>query len=376
MKSPNYEARTGIEIEEFARNMAGNLLALTKRFNPDELVFALDGASYWRYAAYDKHYDTHCEFYKERVALKPLTDGTVPYEDVFYMVHDTRHYRITYNNDLDKYLVKKLVKAETAELNQKLNDKKSKIAFLDEPSPKLKALQPAYKGNRTGLAWVYETPKDVFKELTVNLAHQMAKTFGAKVIQVREAEADDIAYVYDVDNSPDDKVFVTTDTDWHQLLRQGVFLKFYNPTMREWVDKTPETARKELAIKIMSGDSGDNIFGTWLKGGTATLPAPNKKNIKANKTELLAIEHGDGIYKFLAENADPDTLRKNYQMVYLANCPQKVQKDIRAQLKKPKANEVGAQPLSAYGLTDEDVASISLEASTNHDSDVKEGHYA
>jgi len=250
MNSPNYEARTNIEAAEFSRNIASTILELVTRFKPTELVFALDGKGYWRNSAYDKYYAEHCVFYKD-VSKE---------ESIYYMVHDMKYYVLKYYSDLGKFKQDKLNKAEKEEFHRQLGETITTVE-TSELSSDLKELIPTYKGNRKDSVWSYETSSKDAKILWSKCAYQLAETFEAKVIKVDMAEADDVGFVYAEDNVADNCIMVTTDSDWHQFLRKGLFLKFYRPDKCEFVAKTPETASTELAIKIMSGDASDNIAG-------------------------------------------------------------------------------------------------------------------
>ena len=382
MASPNYEARTDIEIDEFSRNLSGMVLGYVERFKPDELIFALDGANYWRYRAYDNYYAENCEVYMEKVNLEPkvtIVEGrkqkVTQQEIIYYMIYDLKYYSFKYVPEMDKYIQKKLVKVEKEALDERLESDTGGITVADEIPDGIKSFIPTYKGNRKLTKWSYETPKKHFQEMSNKIAHSLAKILRAKVVKLEGAEADDIAYVYDKQYAAKTKIFITTDSDWHQLLRKGLFLKFYNPTTNEFVDKSAVQASNELAIKIMSGDSSDNIAAIALKDAKATLPAPNKKNKKLNKTELLVQEHGKDIYTYLEKEADPAMLKRNYQLVYLPNCPKKLQSRIHDVLEESEPVIEGALKLNTFGLKDDDILNIKLEAGEYRKLDIEAGHY-
>jgi len=83
MSSPNYEARTNIEQAEFARNLAGSLVYFFDRFKPSEIIFALDGKSYWRKEVYGKHYAQHARVYR---VMAQTEEGP---REVHYLCYDT-----------------------------------------------------------------------------------------------------------------------------------------------------------------------------------------------------------------------------------------------------------------------------------------------
>jgi 5'-3' exonuclease len=375
MNADGYEAKSDIEIKEFSRNLTSLVLSLVSRFKPEELIFAMDGPKYWRYRAYDSYYDKHCKMWKEKIDLPP--DFKIEnnqkvrkeyFETIYYLQYDKKVYSAKWYPELEKFQTTKLKKAERLELNQKIQGGSVGPLGEDDMTEGLRDLIPTYKGNRKTSTWNYDTPRRDFKRLMHSIAAQLGKTFEAKVVMAEEAEADDIAYVYHEMNTPNDVIMVTTDSDWHQLLRKGVFLKFFNPAKWEFVEKTPELASGELAVKIMSGDSSDNIAGISLKGKDATL---GKKS-----AEKLVAKHGaKGIYQFLATDADPDALKRNYQLVYLPNCPKRVQKAIVKGFDVPAQDISDALQIEEYGLDTEDVVDIDMQAGYDRKADIEAGHY-
>jgi len=91
-------------------------------------------------------------------------------------------------------------------------------------------------------------------------------------LEVERAEADDIAAVLTEKFSNDGEYteLLTTDKDFNQLLKLPN-VKIYNPIKKEYVEcLNPE---KELQIKCITGDSGDNIFGIRPKTGPVRAEA-------------------------------------------------------------------------------------------------------
>jgi len=372
MASDNYEAKPdSSEIEEFSRNIYSMILGYVTRFQPDELIFATDGARYWRYAAYDKYYAENTDIYQGLVEVG--TEETPAKEIQYYLTYDLKSYHVKYSEEFHKYFVNKLDKAKKVIMEGHLKDGTYKRTSINNVPTDFKELIPTYKGNRKGLPWKYTTDKAVFKKYCGNITKQLAKTFKAKYINIEAAEADDIAQAYHDMYPADDMVMVTTDGDWTQLLRKGMFLHFYNPKTRQWVETTMEQANKELAMKIMCGDAGDYIGAISLKGAKATLPVPKKGAKKLNKTELLYTEHGKGIYKWLGENADPASLKRNYQMIYLENCPKKLKREIKDTITNAKVFEGESYDHKNYGLDAKEVMLVENEAATLRREDLDEG---
>jgi len=91
-------------------------------------------------------------------------------------------------------------------------------------------------------------------------------------LEVERAEADDIAAVLteEFSNNGEYTELLTTDKDFNQLLKLPN-VRIFNPIKKEYVEcLNPE---KELQIKCITGDSGDNIFGIRPKTGPVRAEA-------------------------------------------------------------------------------------------------------
>jgi len=377
MASPSYEGRTDIEIDEFSRNLTSRIYALHERFKPSQMDFLMDGPVYWRKAIYPKYYKEHGKVWVEVRQLdfvETIENGKKvvykPTETVHYIMHDLKYYLVKHYKEFDAYKATKLKKAEIEELLLSIETEENIQPLAYDKTPQgIIDLFPAYKGNRKDSKWPYETTRKEFKDLMNSIALSLAKTFSARVVMSKEAEADDLAYVYHEDNPGSDLILVTTDSDWHQLLRKGLYLKFFNPMKNEFVECAPEKSAADLALKIMTGDSSDNIPGISLIGDKKTLgPKAAEK--------IIMVQGMTNIYKHLGEFAVPHALARNYELIGLYNCPKKIQKDIRIQFTKSNANKSRAVSIESYGLTDEDCLSIRSNAKEMRDLDMTQGLYA
>jgi len=376
MASPDYEARTDIEQAEFARNIAGAMLYYQERFEPDETILALDGSKYWRYEVFNQFYAKHTQVFIEKILLPESNQegtGTAQrgpsYQTIYYMQHDKKTFRLEYHDGMEKYIRTKLKKAETEDMLSEVKAGNIKAVQPDKIPYQIIQMYPEYKGARKEAKWDYTTTRKEFKDMCRNIAKNLAHTFNARVILEDTAEADDIAYAYHVLHPKEDMIFITTDTDWHQMLRTGKFLKFYNPLKMEWVEKTSEQVAHELAVKIISGDSSDGIPGLFPQEGTAL--------IGPKKAEEMVIKHGvPGIYEHLKKFVLPDYLTRNLRLIYLKNCPKAVRENIlmAIQAEKPAAPKEVHAPKD-YGLEKQDILSIKAGAEEARASDLEEGMY-
>lgn len=85
---------------------------------------------------------------------------------------------------------------------------------------------------------------------------EIKKNFPFKVIKNAHLEADDIAGWFARERNDIETILVSSDKDWSQLLKYPN-IKMWDPIKRSLLKvKNPE---EELRIKILTGDSGDNV---------------------------------------------------------------------------------------------------------------------
>lgn len=353
MRSPNFEARTGLELAEFARNITGHALYLVERVRPDVLVLAVDSPKNWRSDVYARYYLDNVEFKEFRAA-----------GGIWVVAFDRKTYLVKYRQDMGKWESKKLARADVAEL--KLEDagqwrtwSSSPVEPVEETEveplrwvqeaedwPHLEPLVPRYKGNRTTSAWNYETPKSEFKALGGNLAHNLAGALGGHAVEVHLAEGDDVCATFVSMAEPDDElVLVTIDSDLHQLLVDRPDLRIFDPKAHKWVDKTAELALFELTHKILKGDTSDNIAGISLRGAAATLGDKGAEKVISENggpvgvwDYLLGVQDEAGKY-IRPPMADLAPLDRNLELVALSRIPaevvHRVQDALRAAISSP-----------------------------------------
>ena len=136
---------------------------------------------------------------------------------------------------------------------------------------------PTYKGNRVG-DWVFETPKEEFTKLYNELAKDLSQIIpNCRVVEAPHAEADDIAGVLTCKAPGVEHVLVTGDGDWHQLASEKVTIR--NHISFDLLDKPLPDIAVQLQEKLVAGDSGDNIKGTYIEGASGCLGATKAKKI-------------------------------------------------------------------------------------------------
>lgn len=118
-----------------------------------------------------------------------------------------------------------------------------------------KKVYSEYKANRKLLRDASDFDWSSYFE-HINIFVEDLKFLPFKVIQVPYSEADDIIAVLSKNLSDSENIVLSSDSDFIQLLKNP-HVKIFDPLKNKYVtDKDPD---RTLHIKIIQGDSGDNI---------------------------------------------------------------------------------------------------------------------
>lgn len=313
MKSPDYQAVTGIELAEFSRNMALTMATYEELFKGAEFFFALDSNS-WRYSFYENYYKKHTKI------LESESEA-----DVYVIIHDSLHYLIS-KNESGEFYRKKLKKSEIEELA--FNDEEFWKVHTEVPE-QIANFLPKYKGHRMDSDWPFATPKPIWKENCRALAYNLANTMKAKVLEAKGAEADDIAYAWVNKYSSDDLILVTTDSDWHQLFNRAMFVRVFNPKNLNFEVLETSKVKKSLWVKVIGGDKSDDIHGLVLNGKSSKFAEDGA----LKKVEEVGLNK---ISDYLKANVPKPSLFRNMKLIVLGNLPEEVSEAIEKTLKFPK----------------------------------------
>jgi len=283
--------KTGLEVDEFTYNMGIALYELVERFEPEEVVLALDGTHNWRLDFYAEHYAENVDFWR----VLPAQDAEGKTVSSYWVAMvDKSLYKIHKNSGLDQWFVDKM-KKDAIEGLPNLEDNNLVTPFLSGKMPQyvldqypdaplditgvgdgdgLKLVIPTYKGNRKGTKWVAKTPKDEFKKHGRNLAFNLAPLVKGVEIYVEDAEGDDVVarYVERNSNHPEPVILVTVDADLRQLFVRNPALVIWDPVKNRFFKETPDRADFKLICKIMGGDTSDNIKGISFPNRGTTFP--------------------------------------------------------------------------------------------------------
>jgi hypothetical protein len=306
MHSPNYVAKSGSEITEFIRNFATNMLYYQELYQPDRTVFLMEQDDIWRDEILTSHYVEHTKAW-EYIDL----DREESYFRLFE--YDNALYSLVFVPGEDKWVKgKKYTVAELKALDW---------SCFEEIELDRHILQftPGYKSQRSGSSWAFKTPKDEYKKHANRLAEKFAPVVQGIAVMEPMLEADDLAGILR-EGCPDDEIiYITSDSDWHQL---GIHhdSKFYNPQQHKFFNLKKDCYLHDFWSKVIGGDKSDNIPGIFIEG--------RKTKTGETTAKKLVDEHGTaGIQQFLNDNADPVTYKRNLTLISLFKGRQYLKKE-------------------------------------------------
>lgn len=277
------------ELRLWRNKMVTSMNDLIQRFNPLDIVIAVDGKS-WRNDYVKDYYGKH----------------TIVYHDDTYIYTETENYAYRIgkpDKKKEEYTVERIAVKDYpkfrgmdhALLNELSPAKQDLLWSLYEVSTKSKnenktPIIPIYKGKRKFSEWTAKTPKGEWQKYKDSFAFELAKYYRALPIQLDGAEGDDIIYgaVKSLQDRYSTIVVVTRDSDMMQIQCEKAV--FYDHLSVKFL--SCESPSDYLIQKIVSGDSSDNIHGMNL---------PNPKTPGLPKATCVG---KDGALKFVKECGD------------------------------------------------------------------------
>lgn len=405
MRTKDYIARSPLELEEYARNLCSYLLYLVERFEPEDLVLAVDAPENWRQGFYDDHYRQFSDFWKN---LDDDSTWVVSFDKLFYRVHR--------DEPTQKWFIDKLRAADVDGMDLDNTDRWTHFAagktpdWIREAYPEAPAtvqdhpdweglamIVPRYKGNRATSRWDFDTPKAEWREYSRAAAFRLAPMFGGRAVMVDGAEGDDVCAVYLQDHREQDAVLVTIDSDLQQLATSCMFLNIWNPRHMDYAELVPDQIKFETLCKILGGDSADNIAGVSLKNkmpfSTVSWETDKARSPKAGKNTVAwlrkALEAAGtagygGVFDKLEKEADPETLSRNLTLVGLTNIPDQLYAAVSAaasykapdpfkQYPRAGTTVYHGQPLEDFLVSSRDYLATVQEAKVHREQDQRKG---
>lgn len=390
--APGYESRTGSEPGDFGYEVAAFYYEMVLRFNPSEIVFALDSKPYWRNFYYAQEYGQNS---LRLYTHKKEVDNFLL--DMDRSIFQVKRHEMTGNWETIKYTINKAREAGLNWENQTEEENDFKLIQIGDITDTVAREAvlgqiPAYKGSRSKSIWKAKTPKEEFRKLQRNIAYSFAPLVLGKVIEVEYAEADDIIHEYTTMETGQNTVLVSFDMDLQQCCKNGLFVHYWNFQKKDWENRDPMDVYFKLFYKIIGGDTSDNIKGCSFVKRTGKLPEVKFKGDVIDggkgtfdwvnkKVKEWCVKNGKdtaepAAFNYVHEEAlkvqDRNTYMRNYNLVNMDQKPAELSEKIRIALAQtlPQSCET---TLSDYGLTEIDTSTLQRNAAADRQSDEADG---
>lgn len=182
---------------------------------------------------------------------------------------------------------------------------------------------PTYKGQRKENREKHDIDWTSFFNLLESFHEELRDFFPIYSIKYEMLEADDMIAHLVRKNLDNNKIIVTSDGDYVQLLKYKN-TKLYDPIKNQW--KTSERPRFELEKKILMGDKSDNIPSIRPRCGEKTA----EKLIESGELEeLLNTVDSEGKPSELKRNYD-----RNKKLIDLDQTPQELIEEFEGYLER------------------------------------------
>jgi len=162
----------------------------------------------------------------------------------------------TLNEDLVRHLVLNILRGHIKNFKREYGN--NIILCCDNRTYWRKEIFPFYKAGRKKTREKSDLDWKLIFDILGNLKNELKENFPYKVIDVENAEADDIIGTLVPRMTPHEKILIlSSDNDFLQLQKYGDNVKQYNPAQKKYI-KSPNPVL-DLKEKIIRGDKGDGI---------------------------------------------------------------------------------------------------------------------
>jgi len=160
------------------------------------------------------------------------------------------------NEDLVRHLVLNILRGHIKNFKKEYGN--NIILCCDNRTYWRKEVFPFYKAGRKKTREKSDLDWKLIFDILGNLKNELKENFPYKVIDVENAEADDIIGTLVPRMAPHEKILIlSSDNDFLQLQKYGDNVKQYNPAQKKYI-KSPNPSL-DLKEKIIRGDKGDGI---------------------------------------------------------------------------------------------------------------------
>lgn len=206
------------------------------------------------------------------------------------------------------------------------------ILCVDSKENWRRKIYPEYKQNRKAARDKQEDIDwNAFFNAYAEFVSEVKQYFPFFVLQIKYMEADDVVGVLARDWQKHDKIVITSDLDYIQLLRYNN-IKIWDPIRQAF--KKHDDPEKQLKIKILMGDDGDNIPAIKPRVGEKTaeklVDDPDSlQELFEDKTPSYTKQ--DGTVVTLGDEYK-EKFRLNTQLIDLTKIPDVLVKAVHKQL--------------------------------------------
>ncbi len=332
------------EVKLWRSFMIDELMKLIALFNPMHIIIALEGPGSWR-KKFVKDY------YAKNATVYYVND---PDNKAYFVRSDNTGYEVRKAQD-DSFMVTPIKiddfpKLESlkhkllGELPQKKQDMLWKVYAPNGKDPIL----PSYKGTRNSNDWPFTIDRKIWRKYKEQFAQELAPIFRARAIFCEGAEGDDVVYASAKKFSgvADDVIVVTHDSDMLQINFPKV--KIYDHISCNFI--TVDDPVKYLDIKVLAGDTSDNIHGmAFVKPKTGKQDF-TVKNRFGEGTAAKFIEAFPNVYDVAKNNGWGEQYMRNRKLIDLSCTPVEVTTRLNEMLDRPEPDLCGFELLDFWDV--------------------------
>jgi 5'-3' exonuclease len=189
--------------------------------------------------------------------------------------------------------------------------------FWDAPSGSVwrRGLYPEYKMQRTDMYGDYDFDVRAEVRRQMAIALETLNVMNVRQYFREEQEADDLVYAFVLANPDTQKVIVSSDGDFSQILYRHTNVDLFSPSHKSMIEKP---AADPVILKSLIGDVSDNISGYNQIGKARAKPLTEspellEKFLKSEKANIIK----DGKKEVVGDQV----FNLNKKIIDLSQCP-------------------------------------------------------
>ena len=327
------------EIKLWRTFMFDEMLKLIGLFDPMHIVIALEGTGSWRKKLVKDYYTEHAIVYFDKTS--------------YYVVSDNVGFSVTKAADggfgvlpIEQENFPQLESLNHRALGELPQEKQDMLWGIF--TPKGSPILPSYKGQRNSNEWPFSIDRKVWRDYKEQFAKELSPIFRAKAIACDGAEGDDVIYASAKKFSTiaDDVIVVTHDSDMLQIPFKKV--KLFDHIKENFM--TVDDPQKYLDVKVLSGDTSDNIRGmAFIDPKTGELKQTVKKRFGPG-TAAKFLDKFPNVYDVAKNNGWGEQYMRNRRLIDLSCTPEEVTKRLDDWLNQPEPDLCGLELLDFWDI--------------------------